>query len=203
MSQLTSGTMESQVAERIRSLEVRWILPGSLEAAVPAWLARFPGEVEVREDVYLLDPHLRGLSVKLRARGALEVKMYQGSPGDLEVAGRALGRMECWQKWSFPIDQLGREDIGSACWMPVHKTRRVSRFSLADGQAACAVEFTVVRARERNWWSLGFEATGPDHLLRGELEAAAARVFTRPTPDLAEFGPHKSRSYAAWLRDVV
>ena len=203
MSQSIPGPMESQLTERIPSLEVRWILPGSLESAVPAWLARFPGEVDVREDLYLLDPHLRGLSVKIRAGTALDVKMYQGSPGVLEVAGRALGRMESWQKWSFPCHWLGREDAGPTCWMPVHKRRRVSRFSLADGPAACAVEFTVVRARERNWWSVGFEATGPNDLLRTELEAAAALVFTRPAPDLAEFGPHESCSYAAWVRDAV
>jgi len=203
MSQLIPGQMESQLAERIRSLEVRWIFPGRLESAVPAWLERFPGEVEVRDDIYLLDPHLRGLSVKVRADTAFEVKMYRGSPGVLEVAGRALGRMESWQKWSFPCDRLGRGDVGQACWIPVHKRRRVSRFSLADRQAACAVEFTAVRARERNWWSVGFEATGPDHLLRGELEAVAELVFTRSAPDLAEFGPDESRSYAAWLREAV
>ena len=155
MSQLIPGQMESQLAERIRSLEVRWIFPGRLESAVPAWLERFPGEVEVRDDIYLLDPHLRGLSVKVRADTAFEVKMYRGSPGVLEVAGRALGRMESWQKWSFPCDRLGRGDVGQACWIPVHKRRRVSRFSLADRQAACAVEFTAVRARERNWCLLG------------------------------------------------
>jgi hypothetical protein len=203
MSRLIPGQRESQLAERIRSLEVRWILPGSLESAVPAWLARFPGEVEVREDIYLLDPHLRGPSVKIRADTALEVKMYQGSPGVLEVAGRALGRMESWQKWSFPCDRLGREDAGPASWVPVHKRRRVSRFSLADGRATCAVEFTEMRARERNWWSVGFEATGPDDLLRAELEATAALVFTQPAPDLAQFGPHECRSYSAWLRDGV
>jgi hypothetical protein len=203
MSQLIPGQMEGQRAERIRSLEVRWIRPGSLERAVPAWLARFPGEEEEREDIYLIDPHLRGLSVKIRAGGALEVKMYQGSPGVLEVAGRALGRMESWQKWSFPCAQLGREDAGPAGWMPVHKRRWVSRFSLANGQAGCAVEFTVVRAREQDWWSVGFEATGPDNLLRGELEATAALVFTSSATDLTEFCPHESRSYAAWLRDAV
>lgn len=203
MSQLIPGRKESQFAEQIRSLEVRWIVPGSRESAVPAWLARFPGEMEVREDIYLLDPHLRGLSVKIRAGTALEVKMYQGSPGVLEMAGRALGRMESWHKWSFPCDRLCPEDADPVGWIPVHKQRRVSRFSLSDGLARCAVEFTVVHAREQNWWSVGFEATGPDDLLRTELEAAAALVFTQPAAGLAGFGPDESRSYAAWLRDGV
>jgi hypothetical protein len=39
------------------------------------------------------------------------------------------------------------------------------------------VELTEVRARGQDWWSLGFEATGPANLLRSELEASAALVF--------------------------
>ena len=49
-----------------------------------------------------MDPPLPGLSVKIRGGGALEVKAYRGSPGILEVAGRARGHLESWQKWSFP-----------------------------------------------------------------------------------------------------
>ena len=56
-----------------------------------------PGRMESREDTYLLDPQLRGLSVKVRGGGALEVKAYRGSPGILKVAGRARGRMQYWQ----------------------------------------------------------------------------------------------------------
>lgn len=195
------GRIARRGAEGIRSLEVRWILPGRLGSAVDGWLGRCPDEVETREDVYLLDPHLRGLCVKVRAGTALDVKVYQGSPGVLEVAGRAAGRMESWQKWSFPCDRLGRND-DPAGWMTVRKRRRVSRFSLAGGETGCAVELTEVRVRDEDWWSLGFEATGPDDLLRGELEAAAEHVFARPPRDLAGFGLHDSRSYADWVRDA-
>ena len=97
---------DSPVAGAVRSLEVRWIFPGQLEAAVAGWFGRFPAEIEVREDAYLLDPQLPGLSVKVRGGGALEVKAYRGSPGILEVAGRARGRLEYWQKWSFPFSPL-------------------------------------------------------------------------------------------------
>jgi hypothetical protein len=41
---------ESLVTEGVRSLEVRWILPGQLEAAVAGWFGRFPAGVESRED---------------------------------------------------------------------------------------------------------------------------------------------------------
>jgi hypothetical protein len=49
---------ESPVTEAVRSLEVRWILPGQLEAAVAGWFGRFPARTESREDTYLLDPPL-------------------------------------------------------------------------------------------------------------------------------------------------
>ncbi len=198
-AQVTAGQPDSQASEGVRSLEVRWILPGRSGSAVAGWLGQFPGEVEIREDVYLLEPHLPGLSVKIRAGRALEVKAYQGSTGVLKVAGRALGQMESWQKWSFPCDRLGREDADPVVWISVRKKRRVSWFSLVGGETGCAVELTEVHACEQDWWSLGFEATGPDEVCYSELEAAAALVFARP-PDLAEFGLHDSLSYAAWIR---
>jgi hypothetical protein len=106
----------SEVApsEEVRSLEVRWIFPGQLETAVAGWFGRFPARTESREDTYLLDPRLRGLSVKIRGGRALEVKVYRGSPGILEVAGRARGRMQSWQKWSFPFSPLHAGSGGPA-----------------------------------------------------------------------------------------
>ena len=56
---------------------MRWIFPGQLETAVARWFGRFPAETQSRQDTYLLDPQLRGLSVKVRGGGALEVKVYR------------------------------------------------------------------------------------------------------------------------------
>jgi len=95
---MTAEPPESLVTEGVRSLEVRWIFPGQLESAVAGWFGRFPTRVESREDTYLLDPQLPGLSVKVRGGGAPEVKAYRGSPGILEVPGRARGLPESWQK---------------------------------------------------------------------------------------------------------
>jgi len=99
---MTAVPPGSLVADGVRSLEVRWVFPGPLDAAVAGWFGRFPARAESREDTYLLDPPLRGLSVKVRAGRALGVKVYHGSPGILAVAGRARGRLQSWQKWSFP-----------------------------------------------------------------------------------------------------
>ena len=207
---MAAESPENLVTEGARSLEVRWIFPGQLGAAVAGWFARFPARVESREDTYLLDPQLRGLSVKIRGGGALEVKAYRGSPGILEVTGRARGRMESWQKWSFPFTPPSRDSSDPAGWRPVRKKRRISRFSLANGRIGtrspglvreprCEVELTEVRTRGQDWWTLGFEATGSDHLLRSELEATAALVFAQPLPGGMEPGPDESRSYAQWL----
>jgi hypothetical protein len=208
---MTAEPPQSPVAEEVRSLEVRWIFPGQLETAVARWFGRFPAETETREDTYLLDPQLGGLSVKIRGGGALEVKVYRGSPGILEVAGRARGRMEVWQKWSFPFSPP-RQDSGEAAgWRPVRKRRRISRFSPASEPIAartpgsgqepgCEVELTEVRSRGQDWWTLGFEATGPADLLHSELQATAALVFAQALPGGVEPGPDESMSYAKWLR---
>ena len=132
---MTGVPPASLVTEGVRSLEVRWIFPGQLEAAVALWFGRFPAGTESREDTYLLDPQLPGLSVKVRGGGALEVKAYRGSPGILEVAGRARGRMESWQKWSFPFSPLSPDSGDPPGWRPVRKRRRISRFSRPAGRS--------------------------------------------------------------------
>jgi hypothetical protein len=207
---MTAAPPDSPVSEGVRSLEVRWIFPGQLTPAVARWFGRFPAWTESREDTYLLNPPLPGLSVKVRGGGALEVKVFRGSPGTLEVAGRARGQMESWHKWSFPFRSPTQHSAGPAGWRPVRKRRRISRFSSASGQLValaaglgdepqCGVELTKIRTGGQDWWTLGFEATGPADLLRSELQAAATLVFARALPGGAQPGPDESSSYAQWL----
>jgi hypothetical protein len=207
---MTAEPPGSPVAEGVRSLEVRWIFPGQLEAAVAGWFGRFPARTESREDTYLLDPRLRGLSVKVRGAAALEVKVYRGSPGILEVGGRARGRMQAWQKWSFPMSPLRPDSSDLPGWRPVRKRRRISQFSPVSRPVAtqatglgheprCAVELTEVRTGGQDWWTLGFEATGPEDALRNALQATAALVFAQALPGRVEPGPDESRSYMEWL----
>ena len=209
---MTAAQPEGMGSGAVRSLEVRWIVPGQLAPAMAGWFARFPVRTESRQDSYLLDPDLGGLSVKVRAGRALEVKVYRGSPGILEVAGQARGRIQSWQKWSFPLGPLRQASGDPAGWKPVAKTRRIARFGLDGGPAVapgpagepgCAVELTGVRMDGQAWWSLGFEATGPAGLLRGILQAAATLVFAQGMPDRVELGIDDSRSYAEWLRQTA
>lgn len=201
---------ELPAIEGVGSLEVRWIFPGELQAAMAPWFGRFPAATESREDAYLLNPPLHGLSVKVRGGDLLEVKLYRGSPGVLAVAGRAHGRMESWQKWSFPSDPPSEDRGNPAGWRLVRKRRLISIFSLVgaevraalpglDEEPGCAVELTQIRMGGTTWWTLGFEATGPASTLRRTLETTAARVFTDAPPGGVTFSMSNSRSYAEWL----
>jgi len=208
---MTAAQSQSQDSHGVRSLEMRWIFPGRLATPMAGWFGRFPARTVALEDSYLLDPHLPGLSVKVREGRALEVKAYHGSPGLLELPGRARGRLESWQKWSFPCDPPSQGSGDPAGWRMVSKRRRISQFSLAGvparayvpgpGQGpGCAVELTEFRARGEAWWTLGFEATGPADALRSQLEAAAGHVFSQALPGGVELGMEHAMSYARWLR---
>ena len=181
---MTAEPTESPVIEAIRSLEVRWIFPGQLESAVAGWFGRFPARTESREDTYLLDPQLRGLSVKVRGGRALEVKAYRGSPGILEVAGRASGRMESWQKWSLP----------SARSAPAAVTRPSGGRSARGGASAgsrwpAARSWPAVRgwARSRGvMWnspgSTGVAGTGGRSASRRPAPPSCSAANWRPPP---------------------
>jgi hypothetical protein len=199
------------VVEGLRTLEVRWIRPGRLDAKVTGWFGRFPAEVIALEDAYLVDPDLRGLSAKIRAGRALEVKVYHGRAGVLDVPGRARGRVQSWQKWSFPVGPLSVDGVPPG-WTVVSKNRRISRFRLdrgrvvlgaADpaGEPGCMAELTEVLVRGETWWSLGFEATGPVGLIRSALEGTAALMFELALPG-AELGLGDCRSYPEWLSRI-
>jgi hypothetical protein len=205
-----TGPPGNSVIGGLSTVEVRWILPGQLDAAVAGWFRRFPGWTESREDAYLIRPVLRGLSVKLRAGRALEVKVCHGCPGILDAAGRARGRLESCRKWSFPFEPLGPHDAGLSAWTVVHKRRRISQFRLASGrimagipgratEPSCAAELTEVSSGSEAWWSLGFEATGPADSLRSTLQGTTALVFARALPADVEFDMSHCQSYADWL----
>jgi hypothetical protein len=87
---MTAALPDDPPAEPAGSLKIRWIFPGDLDTAITRWFTRFPAQTRAFDDIYLLDPRLPALSVKIRSRQALEVKAYLGSPAILDIAGRAL-----------------------------------------------------------------------------------------------------------------
>jgi hypothetical protein len=194
-------------------LEVRWIRPGALDDRMVDWFARFPISTESRVDNYLCDPDIDGLSVKVRGGRTLEVKARLRRRGELVVPGRARGFLESWQRWSFHAAPATWADVDSPAWISVSKVRRVS-YVHANGdlsprgedhehEIGCAVELTDVATAGRRWWTLSFEANGPEGDIRGLLETTALMVLGEPIPGATELRPHESSSYANWLRDHV
>jgi hypothetical protein len=109
---------------------------------------------------------------------------------------------------------LSQDVHWSPDWTVIRKSRRITRFWLANrrimaavpGQATepgCAVELTEIHVGSRAWWSLGFEATGPADLIRSTLERAAALIFAQAPPGDVELGLSQCRSYAEWLSRYV
>ena len=207
---MMAALAEDPTAGPVDSLEVRWIVPGQLPSAMLEWFARFPAGTETRQDAYLLQPRLRGLSVKLRDGSALDVKSYLGSPGVLDLPGGGRGRLESWRKWSFPSGLPGPGGADLPGWVVVGKTRCGSWFPLASrpdlaqvrppaAVEGCMAELTEVWVRGEQWWSVGFEAVGPVRLRRGALEHAAGLVFARALPPKVQFSLENSQSYAHWL----
>src|SRR5690242_4862902 len=103
-----TGPPGNSVDGGLSTVEVRWILPGPLDAAIAGWYRRFPAGRN-REDAYLIHPVLRGLSVKLRAGRELEVKSCHGYPGILEPSAWSVGAQETACQ---PIPARQRTDHG-------------------------------------------------------------------------------------------
>ena len=148
--------------------------------------------------------------MKIRAGEALEVKVYHGSPGIVDMSGWAVGRTESWHKWSFPLTSFGQDDGGLAGWRLIRKRRRIIRFQLAGERVVptvagpttepgCAVELTEIGVGGEVYWSLGFEATGPAELLGSVLRDSAALMFAQAPPGQVDLGMSCCQSYAQWL----
>jgi hypothetical protein len=75
---MTAALPDDPPSEPAGSLEIRWMFPGDLDTAIARCFTRFPAQTRAFEDIYLLDPQLPALSVKIRSRHAFEVKAYRG-----------------------------------------------------------------------------------------------------------------------------
>jgi len=188
---------------------VRWIHRGDLPAQMTEWFGE-DVDIESREDRYLTGARLPNLSVKVRGGEQLDVKVFRGTVGDVHVTGRARGRMERWEKWTFPFASPAGDAGRAPGWTGVRKERRLRSFALVDGRAVrtgaggtagpeCTVELTAVLVGEAHWWTLGLEATGAAEGRRAVLEAAAESVFERPLPHGLRVQLTNSSSYAEML----
>lgn len=193
------------------SLEVRWMHPGRVPVLLAERLEPFGEGVEVREDCYLTAPTLPDVSVKMRGGVRLDVKAFRYSPGRLSLPGGTRGRMEMWEKWSFPLADAPRPPLEGASWTRVLKARRRRSFAVVDGilverpltsaaSAGCSLELTEANIEGEMWWTLGLEAVGSLESLHRDLQAVAMTLIDDRLS--ARFGLHSpaSMSYQERLR---
>ena len=189
-----------------RTCEVRWIRRGSVEPSLAEWFGQFAPVAETRDDDYLVNPLLAGLSVKIRGQASFEVKLYRGVAGTLEIGGRAAGVIGSWLKLSFPL-------AGAAAWLPgvdavdwrrIHKRRRISYLPAGappqSSAETCSVELTEVETLGDVWWTLALEAGGRDPL--AATRRTAATVFAEPLPITRPLGVDEITSYAEWVQSI-
>jgi hypothetical protein len=192
------------------TLEVRWIHRGPVPEEVIAWLGPFDAWVWQRQDRYLVDPPVPDLGVKIKDGVQLDLKGFRGSLGRLMIPGTGRGRLELWEKWSFPLHASALPPADAPAWLALDKTRRRRSFRIgAEGvverpveQAelpGCSVELTEVAIGERRWWTLALEANGDRETLETNLQATVARLFRGPSPDPKLLDLRHSMSYARWL----
>ncbi len=192
------------------SLEVRWILPGQLPSAMVDRMGPFADAVEDREDRYLVTPACDDLGVKIRGAVQLDLKALRGSPGTLWIPGGGQGRLEMWEKWSFPLDEGALPPADASSWLAVQKVRRRRSFRSVEGRVVeramneaelpgCTVELTEVAVGKERCWSLGFEAHGDPESLEETLHGTVGSLFPGPPPDGIRLDLGDSMSYPRWL----
>ncbi len=189
--------------------EVRWFIAGSLPDEAGAWFRAVVGECpwETRTDHYVRPASADGLGVKGRT-GNLEVKRLVEVVGEEALHDDVTGRVERWRKWSFPLDDGAILRNGAGDWVAVAKRRQKGTFAV-DGEAVtpmpreeqtgqgCSLEIAEVGVGGRVWWSVSFEAFGPESELVEVLRRAAAYIFAQADPPA--LGGAQSMSYPAWL----
>lgn len=193
--------------------EVRWFYQGSLPDEVDAWFEAVAGAAtwEARTDHYVRPASPDGLGVKART-GNMEVKRLAEVIREEVLHGRVTGCIERWRKWSFPLDASARLHNGAGDWVAVAKRRKKGTFAVHDGTVkrvpretqpgqGCSLEVAEVHAESETWWSVSFEAFGPEAEAVGLLRRVAAHVFAEAQPP--ELSGAHAMSYPRWLCEAA
>jgi hypothetical protein len=193
------------------SMEVRWIHAGRLPSLLIDQLGPFRQEVESREDWYLTAPGLPNLSIKTRGGAQLDVKAFRGCPGQLLLPDGTRGRLEVWEKWSFPLAD-GPHPWGTGrAWTRVEKARRRRSFAAGESplieralaqaeEPGSSFELTEIGIDGEVWWTLGLEALGRRELLQQGLQATAMTFINDRVPTRFRLDTPASMSYQQHLR---
>jgi len=165
--------------------------------------------IEERTDHYLVLRELAFISIKLRG-GRFEVKRRDADFGPAVFGSRVNGRLALWRKWGFAVTGEGATSPPDHHWATVDKERHLRKYSVGSAgvlsavdpktfpEQGCTIELTRLKVRGAEWWSVGFEAFGPDEAqLQGTLKCVAALAFD--LGDHPEFRREDSFDYPEWL----
>lgn len=201
------------------TVETRWFYRGAIPPAVADWYhSGYAPEVQpTRTDNYLQPDPPGSTGIKLR-EGRLEIKQRVRQYGVTCFHERACGEVEHWQKSSFEAETgpgaLMALVRPGATWIAVQKARELRRYRVLDaptGEAAtveamavvdyaergCSIELAEIEVHSEPWWSLAFEAFGPENTLLENLIAVAQHAFAAGTVPAMEAS--HSFGYAYWL----
>jgi hypothetical protein len=197
------------------TVEVRWFYHGPIPPPVEAWFERRPGNVErqpSRVDHYLRLSDSDELNIKLR-QGRIEVKQRTAPPRVTQFHKHVAGALEAWRKWSFELagraEGRSRSLSPSSAWIAVRKARRLRTYQVTGGldlaaqptpetpDRGCELELTQVDVMGQTWWTMAFEAFGPEASIQENLLLVAKWVFGNDEPP--RLRANASHGYAAWL----
>jgi hypothetical protein len=196
------------------TVEVRWFYPGRIPGPLQAWFRQVEGEGEeqpCRVDHYLRLGATEALGIKMR-EGRIEIKQRRRRLGLFRFHERVAGQVEAWRKWSFALAGTGAL-VPASSWIAVEKARTLVQFQVgSEGRIlplpagsyeaqGCGLELTRIVIRGADWWSLGFEAFGPEARLQENLVAVAKHLLgSEAAPGLEDAA---SCGYPRWLERVT
>lgn len=187
--------------------EIRWFFEQPLP--FDTCLSIFPTVKQpVRHDFYLLDTGER-MGIKWR-EGNIEIKQQQGATETYERNGIA-GQLEYWTKWSFPLaDQTAFSP--TADWLKISKSRRLLSLAydtktqsvsvIANDQAAAnrgELEYTQLRVADRNYYTIGVEASGEGAHRRENLRRTMDYLIENSNLKGLNLTQANGSNYARWI----
>jgi hypothetical protein len=197
------GSRARPGVEGAASLEVRWLSRGPVPHDALTWLGPFSEPIEERDDRYLATSS-EELGVKIRGGRQLDLKMFRGSPGELTISEAIRGRLESWERWSFPLTSTWVPPEDAVVWLTVRKRRSRRSFRVSPDLVeerplrevefpGCTLELTEVEVEGATWWTLGLEARGDLDSVEPALPPARSRRLDL-LRDVARQGSHPGSS---------
>ena len=197
------------------TVEVRWFYKGSESndnySKVFKNVPQFE-EQPARVDHYHCFTSKGSMGIKIR-EGRIEMKNRFRDYGIVLFNRQVEGKVECWHKWSFEINQTDsnyqKALDSNTSWVSVKKERKLCKYKITkDKQVivlpkseysknACNLELTNISIRGKQWWSLGFEAYGDECSLYENLILVVKKIFSYEK--LPHLKANDSYSYAKLL----